>query len=164
MKNNRQKFILFLWFIFYAVVSYATDSSSIQPIPNPTPMHRTSHIEVANAIPRSVSYTSDGSQILDKCPADHSLVDIQNASKQVYWGPPAAICNQWGDCSGFGCYCWGSPHSCCVWCDIPCTGYTQVRWQGRPSSNQPTAISENMPAVLSGAGCAPLKTVWEAVT
>lgn len=162
--NNTQKFIFFLWMMSYAVFSYAIDSSTVKPIQNPTPMHRTAHIDVASVIPRGVNYTSDGSQILDKCPPDHSIVDIKNASKQVYWGPPAALCNSWGECSGFGCYCWGSPHSCCAWCPVPCNGYTQVKWQTRPTSNQSGAISENMPAVLSEAGCAPIKTTWESVS
>lgn len=158
--NYAQKCILFLWLTSYAVCSYAIDSSSVMPMQNPTPMHRTSHIDVHNAITHGVNYDPNGDQILKPCRPDHALVNIKNASDKIYWGPPEAIIIL-GDCSGFGCWCAGSPHSCCAWCDPPVVRIDKVRWQSRPTNNQFGATNENMPSVLSEAGCAPITTTWE---
>ncbi len=158
-----QKLIFFLYLMSYTMLSYAADSSTFKPMENPIAMHRTSHIDVNNSIPRAVTYTSDGHQILQKCPPDHSLVDIQNASKQAFWGPPEVL-YVYGNCSGFGCWCAGSPHSCCAWCDPPLIRVDKVKWQPRPTNNQVNATNENLPSVLSAAGCAPIKTTWERVS
>lgn len=152
-------FILFLGLMTYTMLSFAADSSSIKPIQNLKPMHQITQVDVKNAIPRGVTYTSDGHQILDQCPADHSLVDIQNASDRVYWGPPEAIII-YGNCTGFGCWCVGSPYNCCKWCDPPVLRIDKVKWQQRPTRNQSSALYENMPSVLSGARCAPIITKW----
>jgi len=158
-----QKFILFLFLIAYAIFSFAEDSTRITRLENATPMHRTAHVDINNTIPRGVTYTPEGHQILQPCPSDHSIVHIKNASDKVYWGPPEALII-FGECSDFGCWCAGSPHSCCAWCDPPIVRVDKIKWQTRPSQNQGVATYENLPSVLSEAGCAPIKTTWERVS
>ena len=133
--------IMFFFCITHAVFSYAADSNSVKPPIAPNIMHQVPKVDVSAVKYQPVTYASNGDQTVPKCNPNYTLVHVQNASKQVYWGPPVAICNSYGSCSGFGCGCSGSPHNCCAWCSPPCTGYTKVQWQTRPTDNQSGAIS-----------------------
>lgn len=164
MHYNIQKIFIFLLIMTYGSISYATDSTTIQP-PAVHSMHQTPKVDTKHTVVyQTIDYTSTGDQAVNPCPDNTALVHIQHASRQVYWGPPKSVCSRYGSCSGAGCWCAGSPHSCCAWCSPPCREYSVVKWQTRPTSNQSTAIHENMPSVLSAAGCAPVKNEWERVT
>jgi hypothetical protein len=159
MMQSVQKILLFLSLTVYSLFSFGTDSSSLVPM-KATAMQLKTHVDMAHAKSQQITYTPQGHQIVKECDKDSTLVHIQNASDQVYFGPPAAQII-YGHCSGFGCYCAGSAYSCCKWCDPPVVGVAKVKWQPRPRANQFGAISENMPSVLSDAHCAPIVTEWE---
>lgn len=158
-----QKVILFFIIMFVIIGSHAADSTNVTPFDHPTVMHQTSKVNVKSIDYKTITYTSDGDQVAPMCNPNSSLVHVDNTAKQVYWGPPKSVCIRRGNCSGFGCYCSGSPHKCCGWCEVPCKEYSQVKWETRPDKNQDKAIYENMPSVLSHVGCAPVETVWEKV-